>query len=69
MIDRICGAISPLPSPWTSREATSTSGSGAAAPVVAARVNTAIPTTKSRRYPNRSPSRAAVISEQAKVSV
>ena len=57
------------PAPWTARAMTNTVMLGAKAATAEATVNTAMPSTKMRRRPKRSPSAAADNSSTAKVRV
>jgi len=64
-IDKMLGAISAAPTPWTTRAATSTDASGAAAHATEVMTKTAIPMVNIRRRPNMSPSRPPVTSRTA----
>ncbi|MDF2848673.1 MAG: hypothetical protein K0R97_2655 [Oerskovia sp.] len=66
---RDSGMIAAAPAPWTARAAMSAEGVSATAHATDASVNTAIPTTKTRRRPNRSPSEAATSMRVANASV
>ena len=63
------GMIMAPPAPCTARAATSTPMLGASAATADAAVNSAMPATKIRRRPRRSPSAAALSSSTAKVNV
>jgi hypothetical protein len=63
------GMIMAPPAPWMARASTSTEMLGAMAASADAAVNTAMPRTKMRRRPKRSPMAAADISSTAKVRV
>ena len=63
------GMIMAPPAPWRARAVTSTAMLGAMAASAEAPVNRAMPRTKMRLRPNRSPTAAADISSTAKVSV
>ena len=66
---RDSGMIMAPPAPWRARAATSTPMLGARAAAADAAVNRAMPRTKMRRRPNRSPMAAADSSRTAKVRV
>ena len=59
------GAISAAPTPWTTRAATSTAGSGASAHAAEVATKIAIPRANTRRRPNWSPRRPPVTSRTA----
>ena len=68
MIDRTFGVSSAAAIPWTSRATTSSVGVDAAPQAAEAIVNSASPAENTRRRPNRSPRRPAVIRNTAEVS-
>ena len=63
------GMIIAPPAPWRARAATSTEMLGASAATADDAVNNAMPATKMRRRPNRSPTAAAESRSTAKVRV
>ena len=63
------GMIMAPPAPWMARAVTNTPMLGARAAIAEAKVNTAMPSTKMRRRPKRSPRAAADNSSTAKVRV